>query len=635
MDLAISTGSMLGDKDIHFFKEGSHARMYRCLGCHFPLDHEAGAHFAVWAPNARRVAVIGDWNDWNEQADVLSRKIAGSGIWEGAVAGARKGHSYKYRIESALGEYHVDKADPYAFYAEAPPATASKVWNLDYDWRDGEWMHQRRERNSLEAPTSIYEVHLGSWRRGPENRWLSYREIAAPLADHVSELGFTHIELLPLTEHPFYGSWGYQTTGYFAPTARYGEPQDLMYLIDHLHRRGIGVILDWVPSHFPGDEHGLVYFDGSHLYEHADPRQGFHPEWNSCIFNYGRHEVRSFLLSSVLFWLDAYHIDGIRVDAVASMLYLDYGRKDGEWIPNRHGGKENLEAIGFLQKLNQTAYREYPDIQVIAEESTAWPRVSRPVDAGGLGFGMKWNMGWMHDTLAYLEQDPLYRRHQHNRLTFSLWYAFAENFVLPLSHDEVVYGKKSLLRKMQGDIWQQFANLRLLFGYMWTHPGKKLLFMGGEFGQWREWVHDEGLDWPALGDPRHGGVCRWVKDLNFLYRSEAALHQVDFQSDGFSWVDCSDALSSVISYMRRAHDGSMVLVACNFTPVPRSNYLIGVPHGGNFHEILNSDAGIYGGSGMGNFGAVEAGPVSAHGMSHSLALTLPPLAVLLLKGEAP
>ncbi|HEX4327690.1 MAG TPA: 1,4-alpha-glucan branching protein GlgB [Burkholderiales bacterium] len=629
--MAEKPAAALGEQDVYLFREGSHARLYDKMGCHLASGN-AGARFAVWAPNARRVSVVGEWNGWNADADVLQPRWDSSGIWEGEVGGARHGQTYKYHIE-ANGGYTVDKADPYAFCAEVPPARASRVWNLDYEWQDADWMGTRRARDALDAPISIYEMHLGSWRRGEGNHMPTYRDIAQPLADYIAEMGFTHVELMPLTEHPFYGSWGYQTTGYFAATSRYGSPQDLMYLIDTLHRRGIGVILDWVPSHFPSDEHGLTYFDGTHLFEHADPRQGFHPEWNSCIFNYGRNEVRSFLLSSAMFWLDRYHIDGLRVDAVASMLYLDYGRKAGEWIPNVNGGKENLEAIGFLRKLNQTVYGEYPDVQVIAEESTAWPQVSHPVDAGGLGFGMKWNMGWMHDSLAYMQDDPLYRRFHQDRLTFSLWYAFAENFVLPLSHDEVVYGKRSLLEKMPGDDWQKFANLRLLFGYMWGHPGKKLLFMGGEFGQRREWAHDGQLDWPALQDARHGGLRRWVSDLNRLYRAEPALYEVDFSESGFEWIDCQDTDASVISFMRRGRGGKAVLVVCNFTPVPRHNYAVGVPLAGRFRELLNSDAAIYGGSGMGNFGVVESGPVHAHGRPHSLTLTLPPLSIVLFRDE--
>jgi 1,4-alpha-glucan branching enzyme len=492
-------------------------------------------------------------------------------------------------------------------------------------------MQTRRGRNAFGAPLAIYEVHLGSWRRDGDGRFLGYREAAHQLADYARDMGFTHVELLPITEHPFYGSWGYQTTAYFAPTARYGTPQDFKYLVDVLHQAGIGVILDWVPSHFPADAHGLAQFDGTYLYEHADPRQGFHPEWNSSIFNYGRNEVRAFLLSSAMFWLDEYHVDGLRVDAVASMLYLDYARKEGEWIPNRYGGKENLDAIDFLRRLNEAAYRDHPDVQIIAEESTAWPMVSRPTYLGGLGFGLKWNMGWMHDTLKYLREDPINRRYHHDQLTFSLIYAFNENFVLPLSHDEVVHGKGSLIGKMPGDSWQQFANLRLLLGYMWCHPGKKLLFMGGEFGQRREWNHDEALEWWVLQHTEHAGVQRWLRDLNRLYRREAALHEVDFEPRGFEWIDCTDYDESVVSFVRRATDGSMVAVVCNFTPVPRHNYIVGVPGGGRWLELLNSDARDYGGSGSGNLGGLEAAPVGAHGRSHSLTLTVPPLAISVFK----
>ena len=627
---------MLNERDIYYFKEGTNARLYRGLGCHPEMRNGvAGTAFSVWAPNAQKVSVIGEWNGWNPQADVMQARGDHSGIWEGWSSYVRRGQTYKYRIESNHHGYVVDKADPFAFYGEAPPAKASRVWTLDYEWRDQEWMGRRQQANALDTPCATYEMHLGSWRRGEGNRMLGYREIAEPLADYVAGMGFTHVELMPLTEHPFYGSWGYQTTGYFSPTARYGEPQDLMYLIDVLHQRGIAVILDWVPSHFPGDEHGLAYFDGTYLFEHADRRQGFHPEWNSWIFNYGRNEVRAFLLSSALFWLEHYHIDGLRVDAVASMLYLDYGRRDGEWIPNVHGGRENLDAINFLQRLNEAVYREYPGTQVIAEESTAWPKVSHPVSSGGLGFGMKWNMGWMHDTLSYFQKDPLYRQHHQNLLTFSLIYAFSENFVLPLSHDEVVYGKKSLIAKMPGDNWQQFANLRLMFGYMWAHPGKKLLFMGGEFGQYKEWNHDVSLDWNLLEGERNGGLRQWIGDLNHLYREEAALHQLDFDGTGFSWIDCSDNAASVISFVRRARDGSAVVVVCNFTPIPRTNYGVGIPEGGNWREILNSDAQVYGGGGIGNFGVVEAGPVPAHGHRFSLTLTLPPLGILLLKADKP
>ncbi len=626
-----STRRSLTSHDVYLLREGTHSRLYRKLGCHLQAR---GAHFGVWAPNAERVAVIGEFNGWNPDADPLSPRHDGCGVWEGHVDGVLPGQAYKYRIVTRAGEA-LDKADPFAFFAETPPGTASRAWSLDYAWGDGAWMAERSRRNALDAPLAIYEVHLGSWRRDRDGNWLGYRELAQQLADYARETGFTHVELLPVMEHPFYGSWGYQCTGYFAPTARYGTPQDFKYFVDVLHRAGIGVILDWVPSHFPADAHGLARFDGTYLYEHADPRQGFHPEWNSSIFNYGRHEVRAFLLSSALFWLDEYHVDGLRVDAVASMLYLDYARREGEWIPNRHGGRENLEAIEFLRLLNESAYRDYPDVQLIAEESTAWPMVSRPVYLGGLGFGLKWNMGWMHDTLKYMQQDPLFRRDHHDKLTFSLLYAFSENFVLPLSHDEVVYGKGSLIGRMPGDAWQQFANLRLLLGYMWTHPGKKLLFMGGEFGQRPEWNHDAALEWFVLAHPEHAGVQRWMRDLNRVYREEPALHQIDFDARGFEWIDCEDRAASVLSFLRRAADGSTVAVVCNFTPVARHNYAVGVPAGGRWVELLNSDARDYGGSGSGNFGGVEAGPVSAHGRPFSLTLTLPPLAVLVLKREPP
>jgi 1,4-alpha-glucan branching enzyme len=622
---------VLTDHDIYLFREGTHSRLYRHLGCHpGTRDETAGAWFRVWAPNARHVEVIGEWSEWRPDAHPLSPRHDSSGIWEGFAPGVRPGQSYKYRIESQQQGHVGEKADPFAFCAEQPPATASRVWELDYAWSDGEWMQARARANALDAPMSIYELHLGSWRRKPNGDWIGYREAAHALADYVHKVGFTHVELLPITEHPFYGSWGYQTTGYFAPTARYGSPQDFMYLVDTLHQAGIGVILDWVPSHFPNDAHGLHYFDGTFLYEHADPRQGFHPEWNSYIFNYGRNEVRAFLLSSAMFWLDRYHIDGLRVDAVASMLYLDYGRKADEWIPNRYGGKENLEAIEFLRKLNETVYRDHPGVQVIAEESTAWPQVSRPVYTGGLGFGLKWNMGWMHDTLDYMATDPLYRSYHHHRITFSLVYAFHENFVLPLSHDEVVYGKHSLLEKMPGDDWQKFANLRLLLGYMWTHPGKKLLFMGAELGERREWAHEGALDWALTQYAPHAGVQTWVGDLNALYRAQPALHQRDFDASGFAWIDCNDAHTSVISFMRYGGENTKpMLIACNFTPVPQHNYILGVPFAGYWRELLNSDAPRYGGSGMGNLGGLQTSPVPAHGHLRSLTLTLPPLAILI------
>jgi 1,4-alpha-glucan branching enzyme len=530
----------------------------------------------------------------------------------------------------------VDKGDPFAFFWEPPPKTGSVVWNLDYEWNDADWMRNRCSSNALDAPWAIYELHLGSWRRVPEegNRFLTYREIAPHLIAYVKEMGFTHVEFLPVMEHPFYGSWGYQMVGYFAPTARYGSPQDFMALIDQLHQNGIGVILDWVPSHFPDNEHGLVFFDGTSLYEHQDPKKGFHPEWKSYIFNYGRNEVKAFLTSSALFWLDQYHTDGLRVDAVASMLYLDYGRKEGEWIPNEHGGRENTGAIEFLEKLNEAVYRSHPDVQTIAEESTSWPMVSRPIYIGGLGFGMKWNMGWMHDTLDYFSKDPLYRKYHHNQLTFSIWYAFFENFILSLSHDEVVYGKGSLLRMMPGEEWQKFANLRLLLGYLYGHPGKKLMFMGAEFGQWDEWYHERSLDWHLLQYLPHQGVQRWVKDLNQRYRKEPALHELDFRQEGFEWIDFRDWEESIISFIRKGKStDDIFLVVCNFTPMLRMNYRVGVPRSGFWKEALNSDATIYGGIGHGNFGGVEATPIPYHGKDHSLSLTLPPLSILFFKNE--
>jgi 1,4-alpha-glucan branching enzyme len=632
---SIRSFSLLAEQDIYYFREGSHSRLYRVLGAHPEIvDGRSGVHFAVWAPNAERVTVIGDFNGWDRDAHPLSVRGDSSGIWEGFIDGVEHGAAYKYHIRSHQRGYEVDKADPFGFYAETPPRTASRVWSLDYEWGDGEWMQRRAEINALDAPWSIYEVHLGSWTRTEDGRSLTYREIAEPLAAYVAEMGFTHVEFLPLMEHPFFGSWGYQTVGYFAPTARYGTPQDFMHLIDVLHRHGIGVILDWVPSHFPSDEHGLAYFDGTHVFEHADSRKGYHPEWHSYVFNYGRNEVRAFLLSSALFWLDKYHADGIRVDAVASMLYLDYARREGEWIPNEYGGKENLEAISFLRKLNEATYGYYPDTQVIAEESTAWPMVSRPVHLGGLGFGMKWNMGWMHDTLAYMAEDPIHRKYHHHQLTFSILYAFTENFVLPLSHDEVVYGKGSLIRKMPGDDWQKFANLRALFGYMFLHPGKKLLFMGGEFGQWNEWHHEVGLDWNLLDQPLHAGLKRWVRDLNTFYRGEPSAHQLDFSDRGFEWIDCNDSEESVISFVRKDATGTgMTLVVVNFTPVPRLTYQIGVPREGHWAEVLNSDAELYGGSGLGNLGGAHTAPVGAHGRYHSLLLTLPPLGILVFRHE--
>jgi len=621
--------SRLGDQDLYLFNEGTHLRVSEKLGAHMERRGGTdGVAFAVWAPNAAGVSVIGDWNDWEPGRNRLASR-ADSGIWEGFVAGVSRGAAYKYRVEFRAGG-GADKADPFAVRAETPPATASIVWDLEYEWNDRDWLAARARQAAHQAPMAIYEVHLGSWRtrQGEGDRFLGYREIAAPLADYAHDMGFTHVEFLPLTEHPFYGSWGYQTTGYFAPTSRYGAPQDLMYLIDHLHTRGIGVILDWVPSHFPDDPHGLGRFDGTHLFEHADPRQGYHPDWNSLIFNYGRKEVRSFLKSSALFWLERYHIDALRVDAVASMLYLDYSRKSGEWIPNEHGGRENLEAIELLRGLNEDVYREVPGVQTIAEESTAWPMVSRPTYLGGLGFGFKWDMGWMHDTLLYLSRDPVHRRHHHQELAFRMVYAFNENFVLPLSHDEVVHGKGSLLSKMPGDDWQKRASLRVLFGYMWTQPGKKLLFMGGEIGQLREWNHETGLDWHLLESPEHQGIQRWVRDLNTWYRGTPALHVADCDGVGFRWVDCNDAERSILVYSRHAPDGGTVVVACNFTPEPRHNFRIGVDREGEWDEVINSDAPLYGGSGQGNLGRVRTSPVGAHDRPQSLNVTLPPLSVI-------
>ena len=625
--------SLLTADDLHFFNEGTHFHLYEKLGAHLITDdNKEGTYFAVWAPNAEKVFVMGDFNDWDKSSHLLQPKD-NSGIWEGFVPGVGKGVKYKYHIVSRYRGYRVEKADPFAFFGEVSPKNSSIVWDLEYSWQDQEWMENRKNRNALNAPISIYEVHLGSWRRVPEdNHPLTYRELALTLVKYVKDMGFTHVEFMPVMEHPFYGSWGYQSLGYFAPTSRYGTPQDFMYLIDCFHQNGIGVILDWVPSHFPNDEHGLGFFDGTHLFEHADPRKGIHPDWDSFIFNYGRNEVRSFLISSALFWLDKYHADGLRVDAVASMLYLDYGRKEGEWIPNKYGGKENLEAITFLRSLNQEVYRNYPQVQTIAEESTSWPMVSRPPYVGGLGFGMKWDLGWMHDTLDYMSKDPIHRKYHHDRLTFRMLYAFQENFVLPLSHDEVVYGKGSLLQKMPGDEWQKFANLRLLFGYMYAQPGKKLLFMGGEFGQRNEWYHEVSLDWKLLELPFHAGLKHWVKDLNKLYQNEPALYQLDFDPAGFEWIDCNDSLQSTLIFIRKGSSTKdTVIVACNFTPVPRYNYRIGAPNGGVWRELLNSDAREYGGSGQGNLGEVEALPIPSHNFPYSLSLTLPPLATIFLK----
>jgi 1,4-alpha-glucan branching enzyme len=624
--------SMLTVDDLYLFNEGTHYRLYERLGAHMT---SSGTHFAVWAPNAEYVSVVGDFNGWDPGRHPL-RPRASSGIWEGALPEITQGMRYKYHISSRHRGYKVNKTDPFGVFHEVAPRTASIVHDLSYRWGDQEWMQSRNGRNTIHAPISIYELHLGSWMRAqPEgNRSLSYREIAPRLVEHVLRTGFTHVEFMPVMEHPFFGSWGYQVTGFFAPTSRYGTPQDFMFLIDHLHQHGIGVILDWVPSHFPTDEHGLVFFDGTHLYEHEDERKGFHPDWKSSIFNYGRNEPRAFLISSAYFWLDKYHIDGLRVDAVASMLYLDYSRKAGEWIPNRYGGNENIEAIDFLRQFNTAVYAAYPDVQTIAEESTAWPQVSRPTYVGGLGFGFKWDMGWMHDTLKYLAHDPIHRKYHHNEITFRGVYMFSENYVLPLSHDEVVHGKGSLMGRMPGDDWQRFANLRLLYSYMWAQPGKKLLFMGGEMAQWSEWNHDEQIDWPLLQYPSHAGMADLLRHLNHLYRTEPALHAWDCNPAGFAWLDAGDYENSILSFMRRG-PGERDAVACafNLTPVPRYNYRLGVPHGGFWHEVLNSDAGEYGGSGIGNLGGVEAAPIPYHGHLWSVNITLPPLAAVYLRAQ--
>jgi len=614
--------------DTYLFREGSHLRLYDKLGAHRTPD---GFRFAVWAPAAQAVSVVGDFNGWDATRHPL-RRVDESGVWEAVVPGVEVGQRYKYRVVGPGGAA-FDKADPFAFRAEPPPGNASVVWELEYAWGDSEWMARRRSRNALEAPVSIYEVHLGSWRRGPGGRWLTYAELAPVLAEYARNMGFTHVEFLPVMEHPFYGSWGYQVTGYFAPTSRYGTPQEFMQLVDVLHQAGVGVILDWVPSHFATDPHGLAWFDGTALYEHPDPRRGWHPDWGSAIFDYGRPEVRSFLLSSALFWLERYHADGLRVDAVASMLYLDYSRREGEWLPNEYGGRENLDAVRFLRRLNEEVYRHFPDVQTIAEESTAWPLVSRPTRVGGLGFGLKWDMGWMHDTLQYFQRDPVYRKYHHAQLTFRMLYAFSENFVLALSHDEVVHGKGSLWGRMPGDPWQKAAHLRLLFGYQFGQPGKKLLFMGGEFGQPWEWDHEAALAWELLDEPLHRGVQRWVEDLNRLYRQEPALHELDCDPAGFEWIDADDREQSVLSFLRKDRGGKVVAVVCNFTPVPREGYRVGVPRPGRWAEVLNSDAREYGGSGWGNYGGVQAEPVPHHGRPYSLRLALPPLGVVFLRWE--
>jgi 1,4-alpha-glucan branching enzyme len=622
--------------DLHLLAEGRHYRSFEKLGAHVAeVDGVRGVRFAVWAPNAERVDVIGDFNGWSDGETQLQVRHE-AGVWEVFAPGVPSGARYKYRVWSRWNDYVSDRADPYGFAAEIRPNTASVVTDLrGYGWSDAGWMDARRQRDPVHAPLSIYEMHLGSWRRGADGRWLTYREMAPALAEYARHMGFTHVELLPINEHPFDGSWGYQTVGYYAPTSRFGSPHDFMYFVDTLHQAGVGVLLDWVPAHFPRDGHGLGYFDGTHLYEHADPRQGQHPDWDTLVFNYGRSEVRNFLISNALFWLETYHIDGLRVDAVASMLYLDYGRREGQWVPNRYGGKENLEAIDFLRELNTVVYREHPDVIMAAEESTAWPMVSRPTYVGGLGFGFKWNMGWMHDVLDYMSHDPVHRAYHHDRLTFGLLYAYTEHFILPFSHDEVVYGKRSMLEKMPGDDWQKFANLRLLFGYMLGQPGKKLLFMGSEFGQRSEWSHDTSLDWHLLAYAPHRGLQQWVRDLNHLYRAAAPLFSRDSDPGSFEWIDCNDHQRSLVSFIRRGADPrDIVLFACNFTPIVRHAERIGAPIGGTWREVLNSDAVEYGGGGVGNAGGLMALDVPHHGRPHCLEMVLPPLAVVVFRSAA-
>lgn len=628
-------GPVLTDFDLHLLGEGTHYRNFERLGAHLQV-HEGvkGVHFAVWAPNAMRVSIVGDFNHWDGRRHMM-RSTGATGIWELFIPALSEGEVYKYEIKSRFNDYLVQKSDPYGFAAENRPKTASVVWDVNkIKWSDQKWMAERDKRQALDAPISVYEVHLGSWKRIPEedNRFLTYRELADQLAIHLHATQFTHVELMPISEHPFDGSWGYQPVGYFAPTSRHGTPDDFAYFIDTMHKHGIGVILDWVPAHFPRDLHGLGFFDGTHLYEHEDPRLGEHRDWGTKIFNYGRPEVRNFLYGNALFWLEKYHIDGLRVDAVASMLYLDYSRKEGEWVPNAFGGNENLEAIDFLKRFNELCHKEHPGVLTMAEESTSWAGVSKPTYLGGLGFSLKWNMGWMNDTLKYIEKDPVYRKYEHGSLTFSLIYAFHENFILPLSHDEVVHGKKSLLDKMPGDLWQKFANLRLLYGYMFGHPGKKLLYMGCEIAQWREWNHDSSLDWHLMDWGDHRGIFRLVCDLNRIYRDEPALHQVDFEWQGFDWLELHDWENSVLAFLRRGKNpDDAVVVVCNFTPVPRYDYRVSVPVGGYYREILNTDAGYYGGSNLGNEGGVWAHPEAHGGRSHHISLKIPPLGVIYLK----
>lgn len=626
--------TLLTEFDIHLFKTGKHFKLYEKLGAHVTsFGSRKGVYFAVWAPNAKSVSVIGNFNGWSDAQNRMNPRWDESGIWEVFVPGLQKGEVYKYAIHSNTGEY-LEKADPFAAFAEVAPKTASIVWPKEYKWKDKKWLENRKSNADFPQPYSVYEVHIGSWRRKPEdgNRSLSYVELADELVAYLKEMNYTHVEFLPVMEHPFFGSWGYQITGYYAPTSRFGTPEEFMALVDALHQNNIGVILDWVPSHYPGDEHGIYKFDGTFLYEHADPRKGFHPDWKSYIFNYGRNEVRSFLISNALFWLDQYHIDGLRVDAVASMLYLDYSRKAGEWIPNQFGGNENLEAISFLKEFNETVYANFPDAITIAEESTAWPGVSKPTYLGGLGFGQKWMMGWMHDTLHYFKKEAIHRKYHQNEITFSVMYAFTENFMLPLSHDEVVHGKGSLLGRMPGDEWQRFANLRLLFGYMFTHPGTKLVFMGGEIGQSGEWSHDKSLDWHLLQYGPHAGIKTFMQELNVHYRSEPALYHYSFDQRGFQWIDYSDSENSVMAYQRKSDKKEdLLIVVCNFTPETRHHYRIGVPVRGKWREVFNTDNLKYGGSGVLNIGDLVTSPVKYHHQDYSVSITLPPLGMTVLK----
>lgn len=629
--------SLLSEQDIYHIKEGSEYRLFDKLGSHYvEKDGVEGVLFAVWAPSAKYISVIGDFNDWDKGSHKMNFRDDGSGIWECFISNVEvpEGSSYKYYLESKFHNFKDEKSDPHAFYWEKPPKSATRTWKLDYKWNDEEWMRTRKEKNSLKSPISIYEMHLGSWKRKiEENRSLSYRELADELPKYLKDLGFTHVEFLPVTEHPYDGSWGYQTLGYYAPTSRFGTPQDFMYLVDKLHQANIGVIFDWVPSHFAVDMHGLANFDGTNIYEHADKKQGFHPEWGSSIFNLGRNEVKNFLISSALFWFEKYHIDGIRVDAVTSMLYLDYGREDGEWVANEYGGKENLEAVKFLQTLNYNIYQRYDDVMMMAEESTAWPMVTKPTYLGGLGFEYKWNMGWMHDTLKYMSLDPILKKYHQNQITFSIWYAYNEQFLLALSHDEVVHMKGSLINKMPGDLWQKFANLRLMYGYMFAHPGKKLLFMGSEFAQFSEWNYETSLDWHLIeNESMNKDVYKFLKTVQNLYKTNPSLYINDYDKKGFKWIDSSDSENSVISFIRSSDNHEeTIIVVCNFTPIPRYNYKVGVPEDCQWDEILNSDSEVFGGSNIGNLGSVKSVPDNLHGFEASLELTLPPLGIIWLK----